>query len=148
MYRLLFVTRVLAEQLRHILVDIIDIINRVQGIVCSVAIYIADGVWTVPPLGITRLAEILVNTHGGGHHVNRIYLAIAIIVAERVAAMRKAFAAVLSDGALLADAQKVGLDIGPMNGDELQALVARLYGFSPQVIERAKRALVYKGPAR
>ncbi len=67
---------------------------------------------------------------------------------ERLAAMRKAFAAVLSDGALLADAQKIGLDISPMDGDELQALVARLYSFPALVIERAKRALVYKPSAR
>jgi tripartite-type tricarboxylate transporter receptor subunit TctC len=70
------------------------------------------------------------------------------VSAERVAAMRKALATMLTDKALLADAQKVGLDIGPMGGDELQALVARLYGFPPKVIERAKRSLIYKGPAR
>ncbi len=70
------------------------------------------------------------------------------VPAERVAAMRKAFAAMLADQALLADAQKVGLDIGPMGGEELQALVARLYAFPPRVIERAKRSLIYKPPAR
>jgi tripartite-type tricarboxylate transporter receptor subunit TctC len=70
------------------------------------------------------------------------------VPAERVAAMRKAFAAMLADRALLADAQKVGLDIGPMGGEELQALVARLYAFPPKVIERAKRSLIYKPPAR
>src|SRR5215470_6964860 len=35
------------------------------------------------------------------------------VPAERVAAMRKALATMLTDEALLADAQKVGLDIGP-----------------------------------
>jgi tripartite-type tricarboxylate transporter receptor subunit TctC len=70
------------------------------------------------------------------------------VPAERVAVMRKAFAAMWSDKALLADAQKVGLDIGPMGGEELQALVARLYAFPPKVIERAKRSLIYKPQTR
>jgi hypothetical protein len=54
----------------------------------------------------------------------------------------------LADKALLDDAAKLGLDIGPMGGDELQALVARLYALPPKVIERAKQSLIYKGPAR
>jgi len=70
------------------------------------------------------------------------------VPAERIAAMRKAFAAMWADKALLADAQKVGLDIGPMGGEELQALVARLYAFPPRVIERAKRSLIYKPQTR
>jgi len=70
------------------------------------------------------------------------------VPAERIAAMRKAFAAMWADKALLADAQKVGLDIGPMGGEDLQALVARLYAFPPRVIERAKRSLIYKPQTR
>jgi tripartite-type tricarboxylate transporter receptor subunit TctC len=67
---------------------------------------------------------------------------------DRVAAIRKAFAAVLADSALLADAQKLGLDISPTGGEELQALVGRLYGFPPKVIDRAKRSLVYRPAGR
>jgi tripartite-type tricarboxylate transporter receptor subunit TctC len=78
----------------------------------------------------------------------RPYIMAPEVPAERVAAMRKAFAAMWSDKALLADAQKVGLDIGLMGGEELQALVARLYAFPPSVIERAKRSLIYKPQTR
>jgi hypothetical protein len=52
----------------------------------------------------------------------------------------------LKDPALLADAERSGLDIGPMGGEELQALVARLYALPPRIIERAKQSLVYKPP--
>jgi tripartite-type tricarboxylate transporter receptor subunit TctC len=65
--------------------------------------------------------------------------------ADRVAALRRAFAAMLQDEALLAEAKKSGLDIGPMGGEELQALVSKLYASPPKVIERAKQSLIYKG---
>jgi hypothetical protein len=52
------------------------------------------------------------------------------------------------DKALLADAEKSGLDIGPMGGEELQALLARLYALAPGIIERVKQSLIYRPPAR
>ena len=70
------------------------------------------------------------------------------VPADRVAALRQAFAAMLKDKALLADAAKLGIDINPMGGEELQALVARLYAMPPNVVARAKQSLVYKGPAK
>jgi hypothetical protein len=35
-----------------------------------------------------------------------------------------------------------------MGGEELQALVARLYALPPTIIEQAKQSLIYKSPAR
>jgi tripartite-type tricarboxylate transporter receptor subunit TctC len=70
------------------------------------------------------------------------------VPAERVAALRRALADALADSALLADAQMSGLDIGPMGGEELQALVARLYASPRGIIDRAKEALIYKPPAK
>jgi tripartite-type tricarboxylate transporter receptor subunit TctC len=78
----------------------------------------------------------------------RPYLVPPGVPADRVAALRRALAAMLQDKALLAEAEKSGLDIGPMGGEELQALVARLYALPPKVIERAKQSLIYKGPAK
>jgi tripartite-type tricarboxylate transporter receptor subunit TctC len=76
----------------------------------------------------------------------RPYLVAPGVPADRVAALRKAFATMLRDNALLAEAEKSGLDIGPMDGEELQALVAKLYALPPKVIERAKQSLIYKPP--
>jgi len=70
------------------------------------------------------------------------------VPADRVAALRMALAATLEDKALLAEAENSGLDIGPMGGEELQALLARLYALPPGIIERAKQSLIYKPPAR
>jgi hypothetical protein len=49
------------------------------------------------------------------------------VPADRVAALRKALSAALEDKALLADAEKAGLDIGAVGGEELQDLAASLY---------------------
>jgi hypothetical protein len=76
----------------------------------------------------------------------RPYLVPPGVPADRVAALRGALAAILQDKALLAEAEKSGLDIGPMGGEELQALVAKLYALPPKVIERAKQSLIYKPP--
>jgi tripartite-type tricarboxylate transporter receptor subunit TctC len=78
----------------------------------------------------------------------RPYLLPPGVPADRVAALRGAFTATLQDKALLAEAEKFGLDIGPMGGEELQALVARLYALPPKIIARAKQSLIYKSPAR
>jgi tripartite-type tricarboxylate transporter receptor subunit TctC len=74
----------------------------------------------------------------------RPYLVPPGVPADRVAALRRSFAAMLEDKALLAEAEKSGLDIGPMSGEELQTLVAKLYALPPKVIERGKQSLVYK----
>ena len=68
------------------------------------------------------------------------------VPAERVAALRKAFMATMRDPALVAEANKAGMELGERDGDEVQALVAKLYGLPASVIERTKRAMIYKGP--
>jgi tripartite-type tricarboxylate transporter receptor subunit TctC len=78
----------------------------------------------------------------------RPYVVAPGVPAARVAALRGALAAALQDKTLLAEAERIGLDIGPMGGEELQALVAKLYAMPPKIIERAKQSLVYKPPAR
>ena len=78
----------------------------------------------------------------------RPYLMPPGVPADRVAALRGAFAAMLQDKTLLAEAQKLGLDIAPLGGEELQALVARLYALPPNIVARAKQSLIYKPPAR
>lgn len=60
---------------------------------------------------------------------------------ERVAALRRAFDATAKDPAFLAEAQKLQLDISPMSGETMQAMVEDLAKTSPDVIARVKAAL-------
>jgi len=43
------------------------------------------------------------------------------------------------------NAAKTRLKIDPVSGEEVQALVEKMYGLPPAVIKRAKDALVYNG---
>jgi tripartite-type tricarboxylate transporter receptor subunit TctC len=63
------------------------------------------------------------------------------VPAERVALLRKAFDATMQDPELLAEAQKMRLDVDAGTGEEVQALAARMYETPPNVIERLKKAL-------
>lgn len=56
----------------------------------------------------------------------------------RVAALRTAYAATMTDAAFLADAKKLGLTIAPVSGDELAALMTRLADLPPPLVARAR----------
>jgi tripartite-type tricarboxylate transporter receptor subunit TctC len=68
------------------------------------------------------------------------------VPAERVAAIRKAFVDTIHDPAVTADAQKMELDLDYMSGNDLQALIAKLYALPPNIIAHAKQALIYRPP--
>ena len=60
------------------------------------------------------------------------------VPAERVAALRAAYAATMADSDFRADAQKLGIAIAPVSGEELGALVRRLAALpEPLVTARA-----------
>lgn len=59
--------------------------------------------------------------------------------AERVDELRTAFLAMMKDSELRADAAKLKLEIAPVSGREMQALVEQLYGSPPDVIELVKK---------
>ncbi len=65
---------------------------------------------------------------------------------DRVAALRKAFMDTMKDKDFLADAKTQGLDIDPISGEEVQALVKKVYAFPKDIVEKAKKAIVYEAP--
>ncbi|MGB6535102.1 MAG: hypothetical protein WBF58_03980 [Xanthobacteraceae bacterium] len=76
----------------------------------------------------------------------RPYLLPPGVPAQRVAALRQAFVDTLHDPALVGEAKQMKLDIDYMNGEELQALIAKLYALPPSVIAHARQALIYTPP--
>ena len=60
---------------------------------------------------------------------------------ERVAALRKGFADTLKDPDFLADAQKAGLEINGISGDDVQSLVTDLYKSRPEIALEAGKLL-------
>jgi len=63
------------------------------------------------------------------------------VPAERVRALRRAFDATMRDQAFIADAARLQLEIDPMTGEEVQALVAQLIRTPSEIVTRVRAAL-------
>jgi tripartite-type tricarboxylate transporter receptor subunit TctC len=61
------------------------------------------------------------------------------IPAEHLIELRTAFNAMMQDPWLLAEAAAQGLDVDPVSGAEIAALVDRLYGTPPEVLELVRK---------
>ncbi len=59
--------------------------------------------------------------------------------ADRVAALRKAFLATVTDADFVEEARKLSLDVDAMSGEEAQAIIADMMSASPAVVERARK---------
>src|SRR6185503_19400770 len=66
------------------------------------------------------------------------------VPADRVAALRKAFVLAWNDKGLRAEADKMRLDVEPIEGQELQALIADIYATPKRLVDRARQALAGK----
>jgi tripartite-type tricarboxylate transporter receptor subunit TctC len=76
----------------------------------------------------------------------RPYMLAPDVPADRVVALRKAFMAAMKDPDLLADAQRIGLAIDPISGEDLQKLAADIFATPAPFVEKVKDALVYRAP--
>jgi tripartite-type tricarboxylate transporter receptor subunit TctC len=89
-----------------------------------------------------RVMELIYSSETFG----RPYMLPPGVPAERVMALRQAFMATMRDPELLAEAQRIGLVIDPISGEELQALAEKIFATPMAVVEQAKQALIYKAP--
>ena len=60
------------------------------------------------------------------------------VPADRVSALRAAFDATMKDGEFLVDAKKQRMEIDPVSGAEINALLERVYSAPPAVIQRIR----------
>ena len=60
------------------------------------------------------------------------------VPAERVAILRKAFAAMMADPAFKAEVLKRNLGFDPISGEELQSMIERILEISREVATRAR----------
>jgi hypothetical protein len=63
---------------------------------------------------------------------------------NRIAALRKAFAATMKDPAFLAEAKKRKLEISPVSGVEVEKIVRKLFTASAEMIGKIKAAIGFK----
>jgi tripartite-type tricarboxylate transporter receptor subunit TctC len=60
---------------------------------------------------------------------------------DRVAAVSKAFATMMKDPEFLAEAKKANIDIDIVTGDEIRALLQRVYATPPDIVEVVRKAI-------
>jgi tripartite-type tricarboxylate transporter receptor subunit TctC len=72
---------------------------------------------------------------------HRSYIAPPGVPAAQLATLRTAFMATMKDPQFLADAQKAGVDILPLDGGKIQDVINRLAATPDPVVQRAKRAI-------
>ena len=70
--------------------------------------------------------------------VGRPFIMSKDVPADRLAILRKAFDAVMKDPAFLAEMEKQQLPVHPYTGAESEALVLKMMGVSPAILQRAK----------
>jgi tripartite-type tricarboxylate transporter receptor subunit TctC len=73
--------------------------------------------------------------------MGRPYLAPPSVPADRVEALRKAFMDTMNDEDFLADAEKAQLEINPVDGEHVKALVDEIYQTPPEVAKKAAALL-------
>jgi tripartite-type tricarboxylate transporter receptor subunit TctC len=104
-----------------------------------------------PSLGDVPLLQDLVDKNSEGGQLIELFSSPGVIgkptiagpgvPKERVALLRKAYEETMTDPAFLADAERIGVPIHPVSGEELQSVVKRIAEMPPARIAAAKAAL-------
>ena len=71
----------------------------------------------------------------------RSYIAPPGLPAEQLETLRSAFDATMSDRQFLNDAEKIRIDVSPLSGAKVQALVQKLYATPKDIVARARQAI-------
>jgi tripartite-type tricarboxylate transporter receptor subunit TctC len=82
-----------------------------------------------------RLLSMMVS----GARIGRSLLSPPAQPVERVAALRAAFTKTMQDEVYVADMKRVGLDLDPMTGEELQAMLVEIASTPPALIAQARK---------
>ena len=85
--------------------------------------------------------SLMVGLIYGAQALGRPYVSAPAVPADRKNALRAAFMATMKDPQFLADAAKTQIDISPMTGEEVEAMVARVFASPHDVVERSKVAV-------
>jgi tripartite-type tricarboxylate transporter receptor subunit TctC len=84
-----------------------------------------------------RVMEVVFAKFG----MSRPFMAPPDLPKDRLDTLRRAFDATLRDEAFLVEARKLGMEINPVKGEDVEALVTRIMNTPPGLAERAREAL-------
>jgi tripartite-type tricarboxylate transporter receptor subunit TctC len=97
---------------------------------------------TLVELGQTPEEKQVLTIFESAGSVGRSFATTPQVPKDRVDALRRAFAAMLKDPEYLADFAKTDAELAPKSGEELQALIQTSRKVSPDVLARARAAVV------
>ena len=95
-------------------------------------------------LGQTDEQRQILDILSGDVAVGRPILTSPGVPADRVQALRRAFDDTMEDPAFLDAMAKGSMDINPMGGEELQQVVGKIVGASPDIVAKVKEAIRIK----
>ncbi len=93
------------------------------------------------PTGKTLEEKQLFNLMYSRQVIGRPFMTPQDVPADRLKALRDAYAATVKDKDFLAEAQKLNVDIDPVYHDELDKLMAELYATPPAIVKRMQEIL-------
>jgi tripartite-type tricarboxylate transporter receptor subunit TctC len=102
---------------------------------------IPDAVPLIGDLAASDAQRRILHVHLAGQAFGRPFFTSPGIPAERKAALRSAFAATMQDREFIAETNKLGLEVNPASGAEIDRLLAEIYATPKSVIEKAKQAV-------
>lgn len=76
--------------------------------------------------------------------VTRVYVTAPKTPKDRVEILRKAFANTLRDPEFLLEAKKAGLEVNPLDGEEVKKVVDSLFALNPQIVAKLSSILTVK----
>jgi tripartite-type tricarboxylate transporter receptor subunit TctC len=86
----------------------------------------------------------ILNLYDSQEEFARPYVTGAKVPPERVEALRTAFMKSLDDPNLRKEATALGLDVSPVSGEQVQQLVANIYGAPPEILTKIRVGLGYE----
>lgn len=95
----------------------------------------ARGIPVAGKLAVDNQARRALELFYAQNVLGRPYVMAPEVPADRVAALRSAFTQVLKDPGLLADAKKMRVTVNPQSGEEVQALIAKLYATPKEIVD-------------
>jgi tripartite-type tricarboxylate transporter receptor subunit TctC len=94
---------------------------------------------TTEELGQSQEARAILRFLASTSEVGRAIFSTPNVPAERITILRRAFDAMVRDAGFLRDAQRAGLQVDPLTGEAMEALVAGVVGFPRPLVERARQ---------
>ncbi|MDP2355380.1 MAG: tripartite tricarboxylate transporter substrate-binding protein [Beijerinckiaceae bacterium] len=76
--------------------------------------------------------------------MGRPFVVPAEVPQDRVKLLRESFMTMMADSGVQAEATKLGLEVSPMSGEDVQALIARIYDTPAETVQRIRAIIVPK----